>query len=300
MSVEKLFDGITQVSDDLVKQAEQPCAPRRRKKNWIPAVAAAAACALLLVVFPRMMGGNPAEPETPGAVPSTPSTPSAPRPTTPSAPAEGPEEPYTVYMDNDNGSGVRPKWTLHDTFAKSNLVAVCTITGEEESFYIQQSSGRKLIYSQKTAVVERVILGEAPEIITIRQPGGTVGLRTEVYESQPTLRVGTTYLLFLVKPDAGRGVYTKGDYYMIVSGRNGSYEQMPQGHFASTRGVKLTESDLVVPEDVAKAQPYSMREARLETLRSNLENGSITQEGYEQAVAELDYYAVIVEEPEAE
>ena len=34
MSVEKLFDGITQVSDDLVKQAEQPCVPRRRKKNW--------------------------------------------------------------------------------------------------------------------------------------------------------------------------------------------------------------------------------------------------------------------------
>ena len=33
MSVEKLFDGITQVSDDLVKQAEQPCVPRRRKKN---------------------------------------------------------------------------------------------------------------------------------------------------------------------------------------------------------------------------------------------------------------------------
>lgn len=290
MSVEKLFDGITQVSDDLVKQAEQPCVPRRRKKNWIPAVAAAAACALLLVVFPRMMGGNPAEPETPSEVPSTPSTPSAPRPTTPSAPAEGPEEPYTVYMDHETGA--LPAWTLHDTFAKSNLVAVCTITGEEDSFYIQQDTGTR-IYSQKTAVVERVILGEAPEIITIRQPGGTVGLRTEVYESQPTLRVGTTYLLFLMKPDAGMGRYTKGDYYMIVSGRNGSYEQMPQGHFASTKGVKLEEADLVVPEGV---EPYSLREDRLSKYAEQLSGGQITREAYDQKVAALDRYAVILEE----
>ena len=290
MSVEKLFDGITQVSDDLVKQAEQPCAPRRRKKNWIPAVAAVAACALLLVVFPRMMGGNPAEPETPSEVPSTPSTPSAPRPTTPSAPAEGPEEPYTVYMDHETGA--LPAWTLHDTFAKSNLVAVCTITGEEDSFYIQQDTGTR-IYSQKTAVVERVILGEAPEIITIRQPGGTVGLRTEVSESQPTLRVGTTYLLFLMKPDAGMGRYTKGDYYMIVSGRNGSYEQMPQGHFASTRGVKLEEADLVVPEGV---EPYSLREDFLNKYAKQLSDGQITREVYDQKVAALDRYAVILEE----
>ena len=290
MSVEKLFDGITQVSDDLVKQAEQPCVPRRRKKNWLPAVAAAAACALLLVVFPRMMGGNPAEPETPGAVPSTPSTPSAPRPTTPSAPAEGPEEPYTVYMDHE--TGVMPAWTLHDTFAKSSLVAVCTITGEEGSFYIQKDTGT-WIYSQKTAVVERVILGEAPETITIRQPGGTVGLRTEVYESQPTLRVGTTYLLFLMKPDAGMGGYTKGDYYMIVSKRNGSYEQMPQGHFASTKGVKLEEADLVVPEGV---EPYSLREDFLSKYAEQLSGGQITREAYDQKVAALDRYAVILEE----
>jgi len=290
MSVEKLFDGITQVSDDLIKQAEQPCVPRRRKKNWLPTVAAAAACALLLVVFPRMMSGSPAEPETPSEVPSTPSTPSAPRPPTPSAPAEDPEEPYTVYMDHE--TGVMPAWTLHDTFAKSSLVAVCTITGEEGSFYIQQDTGT-WIYSQKTAVVERVILGEAPETITIRQPGGTVGLRTEVYESQPTLRVGTTYLLFLMKPDAGMGGYTKGDYYMIVSKRNGSYEQMPQGHFASTKGVKLEEADLVVPEGV---EPYSLREDFLSKYAKQLSDGQITREAYDQKVAALDRYAVILEE----
>ena len=293
MSVEKLFDGITQVSDDLVKQAEQPCVPRRRKKNWLPTVAAAAACALLLVVFPRMMSGSPAGAETPSEVPSTPSTPStpsAPRPPTPSAPAEGPEEPYTVYMDHETGA--MPAWTLHDTFAKSSLVAVCTITGEEESFYIQQDTGT-WIYSQKTAVVERVILGEAPETITIRQPGGTVGLRTVVYESQPTLRVGTTYLLFLMKPDAGMGGYTKGDYYMIVSKRNGSYEQMPQGHFASTRGVKLEEADLVVPEGV---EPYSLREDFLNKYAKQLSDGQITREAYDQKVAALDRYAVILEE----
>ena len=212
------------------------------------------------------------------------------RPTTPSAPAEGPEEPYTVYMDHETGA--LPAWTLHDTFAQSNLVAVCTITGEEESFYIQQDTGTR-IYSQKTAVVERVILGEAPEIITIRQPGGTVGLRTEVSESQPTLRVGTTYLLFLMKPDAGMGRYTKGNYYMIVWGRNGSYEQMPQGHFASTRGVKLEEADLVVPEGV---DPYSLREDRLNKYAKELSRGQITREAYDQKVAALDRYAVILEE----
>ena len=62
MSVEKLFDGITQVSDDLIKQAEQPCVPRRRKKNWIPAVAAASGNRLVSVipgkVFTSMIIGS--------------------------------------------------------------------------------------------------------------------------------------------------------------------------------------------------------------------------------------------------
>lgn len=289
MSAEQLYDGITQVADDLVDRAAEPCLPHRKKiPSWVPKLAVAAACAVLILTIPRFVhvGGSTDSADTTTAAPGT-TTPGTAAPST-DAPAAPPSTEEPGYA-----SGMTVPWTLHDLYAKSNLVAVCTITGEPESFYIQGDAETR-IYSQQTATIDRVILGEdtgAP--ILIRQPGGTVGQQTEDYD-QPNLGVGKQYLLFLVKPDAGFGRYTEGDYYLIWGGRQGSYEKMPQGHFASTRGVKLYESDLVVPEDVAAAQPYSMREAYLATLQSNLENGMLTQAGYEQELAKLDQYAVIV------
>ena len=301
MRTENLYNGITQVADDLVERAAEPCLPVRKKGSWVSAVAAVAACAVLILTMPRFLhsGGSTdcAEPgfDTPStsapgnAAPGAPPAMDAPaEPDTPAAPP-GTEEPGYA-------SGITVPWTLDRLYANSNLVAVCTITGESESFYIQGNTETK-IYSQQTAIIDRVILGEdTGEPIMIRQPGGTVGQKTEEYD-QPTLRVGKQYLLFLVKPDVGLGRYTEGDYYLIRGGRSGSYEKMEQGHFASTRGVKLYESDLVVPEDVAAAQPYSMREDYLTVLQSNLGNGMLTQERYEEAIAKLDEYAVILPPP---
>lgn len=298
MRTERLYDGITQVADDLIEQAAQPCVPQKKPRRWAPSVAAAAACAVLLLTLSRFaglgVGGDAAAPEAaepgpmaPGAAPGSSADMELPTP----APNES-ETPYTVYMKEEEGC--RPVWRLEDTFARSTLVAVCTITGETESFFVQENGETAVIYSEQTAVVERVILGEAPETIRLRRPGGTVGLCTVVYESQPVWQEGKTYLLFLMKPDAGLGgLYTEGDYYMLVSGRNGSYEQMPQGHFASTRGVKLEESELVVPDGV---EPYSLRKDRLEKYADELSRGQITRAAYEEKVEKLDQYAVILEE----
>lgn len=289
MRTENLYNGITQVADDLVDRAAEPCFPVRKKRNWIPTAAAAAACAVLILTLPRFFNMSSS---TDTAAPQAPST------MTPSTAIPSTDTPATPPSTEEPGyaSGITVPWTLDRLYANSNLVAVCTITGESESFYIQGDTETK-IYSQQTAIIDRVILGEdTGEPIVVRQPGGTVGQKTEEYD-QPTLRVGKQYLLFLVKPDVGLGRYTEGDYYLIRGGRNGSYEKMEQGHFASTRGVKLYESDLVVPEDVAAAQPYSMREDYLTVLQSNLENGMLTQERYEKAIAKLDEYAVILPPP---
>lgn len=298
MSAEKLYDGITFVADDLVERAAEPCLRHRRKiPSWVPRLAAAAACAVLILTLPRFfnMGSS-----TDSAAPNTPSTATpgtaAPSIDTPSTdtPAAPPSTEAPGYA-----SDITAPWTLDRLYANSNLVAVCTITGEPESFYIQGDTETR-IYSQQTATIDRVILGEdTGEPILIRRPGGTVGQKTEDYD-QPSLLVGKQYLLFLVKPDVGLGRYTKGDYYLIRGGRSGSYEKMEQGHFASTRGVKLYESDLVVPEDVAAAQPYSMREDHLNALQCNLKNGMLTQAGYEKAIERLDEYAVILPAPTTE
>lgn len=297
MRTERLYDGITQVADDLIEQAAQPCVPQKKPRRWVPSVAAAAACAVLLLTLPRFaelgVTGDAAAPEAaaPGAVPSAPPAEDTPAELPTPAPNES-DTPYTVYWKEETGSS--PVWRLEDTFAKSTLVAVCTITGETESFYVQTSGGDAVIYSEQTAVIERVIMGEAAETIRLRWPGGTVGLCTVVNESQPVWQAGKTYLLFLMRPDTGLGgLYTEGDYYMLVSGRNGSYEQMPQGHFASTRGVKLEESELVVPDGV---EPYSLRKDQLEKYADKLSRGEITRAAYEEMVAALDQYAVILEE----
>lgn len=76
MRAETLYDGITQVADDLVEQAAVPCVSVKKPRWWVQAAGAAAACAVLLLTVPRFVevGGSndAASPEAaePGAPPA--------------------------------------------------------------------------------------------------------------------------------------------------------------------------------------------------------------------------------------
>ena len=99
MRTENLYNGITQVADDLVDRAAEPCLPVRKKGSWISAVAAVAACAVLILTMPRFLhSGGSTDRAEPGF--DTPST-SAPGNAAPGAPPamDTPAEPDTPAAD---------------------------------------------------------------------------------------------------------------------------------------------------------------------------------------------------------
>lgn len=129
MRAETLYDGITQVADDLIEQAASPCVRVKKPRRWVPAVAAAAACAVLILTVPRFIGvggstdaaaPEAAEPGTavPGAAPSAPPTmdaPAEPPIPAPSESTEGNDETDTpsaggIYANAETDFGLEQKY----------------------------------------------------------------------------------------------------------------------------------------------------------------------------------------------
>jgi len=202
--------------------------------------------------------------------------------------------PYTVTI-----SGVIVKRDLNNLFETSQLVAVCEIVSEPDSFYIQNVSGGKEILSDQYAKVTRVITGSPVSgTITIRQRGGTVGNCTELYTENPVLKAGEQYLLFLYQPDMGGSYHTEGDYYYIRGLSQGAYHLKDDGGFVSANGDPLTETDLTISAASAPKKTFSSRDEFLSNQKHNLENGMITKEAYEKAIAEIEQYAIILKDTE--
>lgn len=204
------------------------------------------------------------------------------------------DAPYTVTI-----SGMIVQRDLNNLFETSQLVAVCEIISEPDSFYIQNVSGGKEILSDQYANVTRVIMGSPVSgTITIRQRGGTVGNRTELYTENPVLEVGEQYLLFLYQPDMGGSYHTEGDYYYVRGLSQGAYYLKDDGGFVSANGNPLTETDLTISAASAAKKTFSSRDEFLNNQKHNLENGMITKEAYEKAIAELEQYAIILKDGE--
>ena len=192
-------------------------------------------------------------------------------------------------------TGTIVKRDLNNLFETSNLVALCTITSEPVSFYVQRADSGKDILSDQFAKVDKVIMGTPyNDTVVIRIPGGTVGNRTEKYEENPVLEVGKQYLLFLSKPDMGGSYNTVGDYYYVQGLKQGVYKVTGNNEFVSLYGEKITADSLVIPSTVSRDGIYSVREEYLRNQEHNLKNGTITRERYEQAINIVDKYAIIL------
>ncbi len=75
----------------------------------------------------------------------------------------------------------------------------------------------KVIYSRSQLIVTRYLAGDGPEVLTVREVGGTVGNYTQQAIGFPVLRQGEDVVLFLTPWEDGHGdvrinEYAKGKY----------------------------------------------------------------------------------------
>ncbi|MCD8145567.1 MAG: hypothetical protein LUD79_09630 [Oscillospiraceae bacterium] len=199
----------------------------------------------------------------------------------------------TVYI-----SGTLEEKTLDDLYEQSALVAVGTVSGKSEAFQIQNVSGGTANFTDYYFDVSTALRGAAEsETVTVRVQGGTVGNYTEVCESSPALEVGDEYLLFLYKPGRGGAYNTEGDYYYVLGQAQGCFTADSSESYVSQNGVTLTQESLTAAlsdEDLEPVNVDYFREEYIANQQRNLESGFITQEEYDEMMANIDQYATIV------
>ena len=203
-------------------------------------------------------------------------------------------EPQTIIV---SGSLVRRD--IDNLFETSNLIVLCTITSEQESFFVHRVDDGIDILSDQFARIDKVFMGEPVGDgvnITIRSLGGTVGDHTVSHNENPVLQIDEQYLLFLYKPDMGGSYNTDGDYYYIRGLYQGVYGVTDTGEFVSHTGEKITARTVEIRAEAFKDFNYSSREQYIKNLKSNLEYEVITQDDYDKAISQMDEYAEIIED----
>lgn len=202
-------------------------------------------------------------------------------------------EPERVYI-----TGALVKRDVDDLFAQAEVIALGTITGQSEAFQIQNVAGTVANFTDYEFTVSQLWKGEPDtEPVTIRLQGGLAGNREEIYEHSPQLLQGQEYLLFLYQPGRGGAYNTEGDYYYILGLTQGTFTPQEDGSFLSAV------ETVIVPDDLSSAvsalsseqEESYFRKEYIENQRRNLENAVISQGQYDELMANIDRYAVIVD-----
>lgn len=201
--------------------------------------------------------------------------------------------PKTVYI-----SGTLVERNFEDLYEQSALIALGTVTEKSEAFRIQNVSGSIANFTDYSFKINSTLRGNADnDTVTVRVQGGTVGNYTEIYEFSPDLEKNKEYLLFLYKPGRGGAYNTEGDYYYVLGLTQGSFSEDQTGNFISQSGEKLTHDNLIATLDSKESKPVDenyFRNEYIENQKRNLQNGFITQQEFDDMMANIDTYATIV------
>jgi hypothetical protein len=197
-------------------------------------------------------------------------------------------------------SGILAEKTFDALTTEACLIVKGTVADRSEAFQIRSPSGSLANHTDYTIDITNVFRGNAEQSggITVRVQGGTVGEYTETYEHSPVLEEGKDYLLFLYKPGRGGAFNTNGDYYYILGLSQGIYAEQTDGTYVSQSGSIVTNAELEAAVSALSDTPVDTDFFRNEFLSNqarNLESGFITQEEYENMIANIDIYASAVE-----
>lgn len=205
--------------------------------------------------------------------------------------------------------------TVPELIKESSLVVVGTYKEPSQSFMIQYVNGGMSIFTDHYFEVTETFRGEAPEdnIVAVRQEGGTIG--NDVLEISPScdFQEGKSYLLLLYQPASGGGYNTEGDYYYLRGEVYGAYPLDGASLTEDGTGQVVNEvgSNAIQVADFQQQVDYYnettppdeaeklVQEQVLENMKENVRSGMMTQEEYDQAVAEKEEYATYVGDPPA-
>lgn len=196
-------------------------------------------------------------------------------------------------------SGTIVETSLDDLFEQSTLAVFGTVTGKSDAFQIKGVSGSVANFTDYYLNISSTLRGTAKNnAITVRVQGGTVGNYTEIYEFSPNLEINNDYLLFLYKPGRGGAYNTEGDYYYVLGLTQGVFSENENGDFVSASGEILSQERLISTlsdEDMEPVNENYFRNEYIENQERNLQNGFITQEEFDEMMANIDHYATILD-----
>ena len=190
-------------------------------------------------------------------------------------------------------SGCLAHFSIEDLLADSSLIAIGKVTGKSKSYYIETADGSSCMYTDTYFTITNTLKGEPyAETVAIRQEGGSIDINTVIVNTEPKLKEGQEYLLFLYNPKHGGSFETQDDYYRIYGLPQGTFVKAEDGEFYNIEtNAPLPEKVFISPHLDEEVDEDYFRKKVEEAYRNNLATGFITEEEYEQYMRELDVYA---------
>lgn len=206
-------------------------------------------------------------------------------------------------------SGTLATYEYNDLLNYSTLIVRATVNSQSEVFQIQPvSGGDPSNFSDFTLKITDVFWGNknTGDEITVRVQGGSTNGLNVVVEDAPDYQVGDDVLVFLYQPNMGTGYNTMGDYYYTLGLYQGAFFANTSSNinsnnteFVNNNGTTISLNEITAASVQQARTTTSTNENRLyndylQSLNNNLEAGIISQEEYNQLLAESQIYATVL------
>lgn len=211
---------------------------------------------------------------------------------------------YVDGVQNVLISGMLPAYNLDDLVEKASLIVKAHAESESQVVEIKPANGGDTCnFTNYTFTVSECLCGDVSQgdQITVRVMGGLNEHQNVIYEDAPAITAGQDVILFLYKPEMGAGYITAGDYYYIVGVNQGIYyaadEADAEDAYINEEGEEISCASVlrsIEQKPAMTSDRMSEYEEFKQNLQSTLENGVITQEGYDAILADSNQYAEIV------
>lgn len=201
-------------------------------------------------------------------------------------------------------SGSLVAYSYDDLVEKASIIVKAHAEPESQVVEIKPANGGdSRNFTNYTFTVSECLYGDVSQgdQITVRVQGGLNEHQNTICEDAPVITAGQDVILFLRKPELGGGYTTTGDYYSILGVNQGIYyaadEAGAEDAYVNEEGEEISCASVlrsIEQKPALTSDGLSEYEEFKRNLQGTLENGVITQEGYDQILADSNQYAEIV------
>lgn len=199
-------------------------------------------------------------------------------------------------------SGLLPSYSYQDLLNQAPVIVTGYVADETSIQIAPVGGGSTAPFTDYTVEVEDVLRGslDTGEQIIVRVQGGDSASGVGV-EDSVQFALNDEVLLFLYQPKMGGSYNTEGDYYYVLGQSQGAYRALDLTSYSNDEGKTIDVADLQADlgaMTIAQKQNAEninrFYEEFLANQQKNLENGFITQEEYDAALAEANEYATVI------